>query len=152
MQKKTQKVKNNKKSDQTQKGGLFGFLKNKKTYDVEQAQVKNKPIELGSYRKLKNSPIFSKNQLNEFNRLREAALTDYNKHAKARPPRVYNSVNNSVNNNSGSSVKPKKPTENVYESINNLGTNNGYGTNNGTIPVPPPRNYIASVSQRTTNV
>ena len=148
MQKKTQKVKNNKKSSQTQKGGLFGFLKKKKTYDVEQAQVKNrkKPIELATYRKLKKSPSFSKNQLNEFNRLREAALKDYNKHAKARPPRVYNSVN-SVNN---TNLVRKPKIENIYESINNL--NNGYGTNNGTIPVPPPRNYIASVPQRTTNV
>jgi hypothetical protein len=148
MQKKTQKLKNNKKSTQTQKGGLFGFLKKKKTYDVQKAQAQNKkkPIELGAFRKIKNSPGFSSKQLNEFERLREEALKAYNKQAKTRPPRVYNNANANYNRNTGSARKVKKP-ENFYESITN-GSNNGYGTNNGKQPIPPPRSSF----KRETNI
>ncbi len=151
MQKKTQKLKNNKKSNQTQKGGVFGRFK-KRTYDVQGAQAKNKknPIELGTFRKIKNSPGFSSKQLNEFERLRKEALNAYNKQAKTRAPRVYNNANanyNSNNNtNTGSVRKPKK--ENIYESINNR-KNSGLGGNNGEqLTISPHRTFI----QRETNV
>ena len=127
MQKRTQKIKNNKKSSKTQKGGLFGFFGNKKKYDVQQAKNKKKSpksnVSLITYRNI-SSPvielkqqqhIFSDNQQAYFNRLAKAAIAARNANGIQKRSPVYNRL--TPNNNNGYGIegapKPNPPPRHI---------------------------------------
>jgi hypothetical protein len=150
MQKRTQKLKNNKKSSKTQKGGLFGLFGNKKKYDVHGAQVKNRQktpksnVSLTKYRKisspveLKQQPhVFSANQEAYFNRLAKEAIAARNANGPVRQKLspVYNRLTTNNNNGYGNpnAPKPKPPPRITFQGP----------------PLPPPR-QTSTTAQRET--